>query len=65
DPEWGYDEVPWVVGRQRFGRITVANSDAAATCLTHAAFDQGHRAVQELLGDVLRPEFQYPWAERT
>jgi len=65
DPEWGYDEVPWVVGRQRFGRITVANSDAAATCLTHAAFDQGHRAVQELIGDVLRPEFQYPWAERT
>jgi len=65
DPDWGYDEVPWVVGRKRFGRITVANSDAAATSLTHAAIDQGHRAVTELLTDVIRPEFQYPWVERT
>jgi len=65
DPEWGYDEVPWVVGRQRHGRITIANSDAAAVSLTHAAMDQAHRAVQELLTDVIRPEFQYPWAERT
>ena len=65
DPEYGYDEAPWVVGRERFGRITVANSDAAATCLTQAAFDQAHRAVQELITDVIRPEFQYPWAERT
>jgi spermidine dehydrogenase len=65
DPEWSYDEAPWVKGRKRFGRITVANSDAAAVCLTQAAFDQAHRAVGELLTDVIRPEFQYPWAERT
>ena len=65
DPDWGYDEAPWVVGRQRFGRIAIANSDAAAISLTQAAFDQAHRAVQELLTDVIRPEFQYPWAERT
>lgn len=65
DPEWGYDEAPFVVGRKRFGRITIANSDAAAVSLTSAAFDQAHRAVQELLTDVIRPEFQYPWAERT
>ncbi len=65
DPDWGYDEPPWVQGRKRFGRITIANSDAAAICLTQAAFDQAHRAVNELLTDVLRPEFQYPWAERT
>ena len=65
DPDWGYDEAPWVLGRKRFGRIAIANSDAAATCLTQAAFDQAHRAVQELLTDVIRPEFQYPWAERT
>jgi len=64
DPEWGYDEVPWVVGRKRFGRIAIANSDAAAVCLTSAAFDQAHRAVDELLTDVIRPDFQYPWAER-
>ena len=65
DPNWGYDETPWVMGRQRFGRITIANSDAAAISLTQAAFEQAHRAVQELLTDVIRPEFQYPWAERT
>ncbi len=65
DPDWGYDEAPWVLGRKRFGRIGIANSDAAATCLTQAAFDQAHRAVQELITDVIRPEFQYPWAERT
>ncbi len=65
DPDWSYDEAPWVVGRQRFGRITIANSDAAAISLTQAAFEQAHRAVQELLTDVIRPEFQYPWAERT
>ncbi len=52
-------------GRQRFGRITVANSNAAATSLTHATIDQAQRAVQELLTDVIRPEFQHPWAERT
>ena len=57
--------MPCVRGRQRFGRITIANSDAAAICLTQAAFDQANRAVNELLDDVLRPEFQYPWAERT
>ena len=65
DPDWGYDEAPWVLGRKRFGRIAIANSDAAASCLTQAAFDQAHRAVQELLTDVVRPEFQYPWSERT
>ena len=65
DPDWGYDEAPWVLGRKRFGRIAIANSDAAAVCLTQAAFDQAHRAVRELITDVIRPEFQYPWAERT
>ena len=65
DPDRGYDEAPWVLGRKRFGRIAIANSDAAASCLTQAAFDQAHRAVQELLTDVIRPDFQYPWSERT
>lgn len=65
DPDWGYDEAPWVLGRKRFGRIAIANSDAAATSMTQAAFDQAHRAVQELITDVIRPEFLFPWAERT
>jgi len=65
DPDWGYDEAPWVLGRKRFGRITIANSDAAAISMTQAAFDQAHRAVQELVTDVIRPDFRFPWAERT
>jgi spermidine dehydrogenase len=48
DPEWGPNEYPWVVGRQCFGRIAIANSDADGVCLTQAAFDQGYRAVYEL-----------------
>lgn len=49
DPEWAEHERPWVIGRAQFGRISIANSDAAATPLTQAAIDQGHRAVQEVL----------------
>ena len=48
DPDWSPEEVPWVVARQRFGRITIANTDAAGICLTQAAFDQAYRAVDEL-----------------
>lgn len=50
DPEWPEAERPWVIARQRFGRIGIANSDAAHEAETHAAIDEGHRAVQELLG---------------
>ena len=48
DPDWSAEEVPWVRARQKFGRITIANSDAVGICLTQAAFDQAHRAVDEL-----------------
>ncbi len=48
DPAWKPGEEPWAVGRQRFGRITVANSDAAARAETDAAIDEAHRAVQEI-----------------
>jgi spermidine dehydrogenase len=48
DPEWPESEQPCVIGRQRFGRITIANSDAAAYAYTDAAIDQAYRAVQEL-----------------
>lgn len=57
DPEWSHTETPCVRGRQRFGRITVANSDAAGVALTQAAFDQANRAVREILTDVIRPDF--------
>ena len=50
DPDWSEEERPWVIGRKRFGRIAIANSDAAADAYADAAIDQAHRAVMELLG---------------
>jgi spermidine dehydrogenase len=50
DPDWSEDEKPWVLGRKQFGRIAIANSDAAGEAYTDAAIDQGYRAVQELAG---------------
>jgi spermidine dehydrogenase len=38
-----------VIGRQRFGRIAIANSDSGAAAYTDSAIDQAHRAVTELL----------------
>lgn len=65
DPDWGSrTDAPWVVARQRFGRIAIANSDAAATSLTSAAFAQAHRAVMELVNDVIRPVYDFRWSER-
>jgi spermidine dehydrogenase len=49
DPRWRKGEEPWVVGRQPFGRITIANSDAGASAYTDVAIDQAHRAVDELI----------------
>jgi spermidine dehydrogenase len=43
-------ERPHVIGRQRFGPIAIANSDAGAAAYTDSAIDQAHRAVGELLG---------------
>ena len=43
------DQLPHIVGRKRFGRITTANSDSGAAAYTSSAIDQGPRAVAELL----------------
>ena len=48
DPAWNVDPPPNVVGRQRYGNIAIANSDAGADAFTHTAFDQAWRAVNEL-----------------
>ena len=45
---------PNVVGRARFGQITIANSDAGGAAYTDSAINQGHRAVSELLPSALR-----------
>ena len=39
---------PGPVGRQAFGRITIANSDAIDVSLVQSAIGQAHRAVKEL-----------------
>ena len=53
DPiEWALfdpDDRPCVIGSRRFGRISIANSDAAATPHTDAAIDEAHRAAREQL----------------
>jgi spermidine dehydrogenase len=49
DPHWAPDERPCVIGRKRFGRISIANSDAGASAYTDTAIDQAYRAVQEQL----------------
>jgi spermidine dehydrogenase len=49
DPDWKKGEEPWVVGRQRYGRIAIANSDAGAEAETDVAIDEAHRAVRELV----------------
>jgi spermidine dehydrogenase len=50
DPFWiDGGPQPCVTARQPFGRIAIANADAAAYAYTDAAIDQAHRAVSELL----------------
>ena len=49
DPDWPEAERPNVIGRKRCGRITIANTDAAATAYTDTAINEAHRAVGELL----------------
>jgi spermidine dehydrogenase len=42
------EEPPNVIGRARFGRIAVANSDAGARATIDSAIDQAHRAIEDL-----------------
>ncbi len=48
DPDVPPEQRPHVIGRQRFGSITIANSDAGAAAFTNQAIDEAHRAVEEL-----------------
>jgi spermidine dehydrogenase len=49
DPDVAPEQRPHVIGRQRFGQVTIANADAGAAAFTNQAIDEAHRAVQELL----------------
>ena len=44
------DQMPNLIGRVRFGRIAIANSDAGMAAYTDVAMNQAYRAVHELLG---------------
>jgi spermidine dehydrogenase len=54
EPELPESEQPQVVGRARFGRIAIANSDSGGGAYTDVAIDQAYRAVNELLGTAAR-----------
>jgi spermidine dehydrogenase len=50
DPTPNPDEVPYAVrGRQAFGRISIANTDAAGEDSSQVAMEQAYRAVHEVM----------------
>jgi spermidine dehydrogenase len=51
DPDSFFDGgvTPCEIARRRFGRVGIANSDAAAAAYTDQAIDQAYRAVQDLV----------------
>jgi spermidine dehydrogenase len=54
EPTWEENQRPDAIGRQTFGNISIANSDAAGRAYADAAIDQAHRAVNELIGQHVR-----------
>jgi len=48
DPEWEEGRAPHELGRKRFGRIAIANSDSEASAYVQGAIDAAARAVVEL-----------------
>jgi spermidine dehydrogenase len=56
DAELPESQRPNVVGRAKFGLITIANSDAGGAAYTDSAINQAHRAVSELLGIGLKAQ---------
>ena len=42
------EQAPWIAARQPFGRIAIANSDAAANAMAEGAIGEAHRAVMDL-----------------
>jgi spermidine dehydrogenase len=49
DPDWPEGQAPHEIGRARFGRISIANSDSEARAYLDAAVDAAWRAVAEQL----------------
>ena len=51
-PDWGRDKGPHINGRAQIGRISIANSDAAAYAYVDGAIDAADRAVNEQLANA-------------
>tara|TARA_B110000046_G_scaffold179665_1_gene209204 strand:+ start:1495 stop:3366 length:1872 start_codon:yes stop_codon:yes gene_type:complete len=49
DPRWGPGQAPHELGRQPFGRISIANSDSEALAYVQSAIDASIRAVGEVV----------------
>src|SRR5215469_981172 len=49
DPEWPKGQAPHIIGRQRFGRVAIANADSGAEAETSVAIAQALRACREVL----------------
>ncbi|MEM9689760.1 MAG: NAD(P)-binding protein [Pseudomonadota bacterium] len=50
EPDYATEsDKPWVIGRQVYGRIAIANSDAGAAANTDSAISQAYRAVTDAL----------------
>ncbi|HWW82172.1 MAG TPA: hypothetical protein VNZ26_01140, partial [Vicinamibacterales bacterium] len=64
DPvEWALstpDDRACIVGRKQFGRISIANADAAGSSHTDAAIDMAHRAVREVIESRSRGYWSTP-----
>jgi spermidine dehydrogenase len=48
-PDWPVQERPWLRARRPFGRIAIANCDAANYAMAEASFSEAHRAIREVL----------------
>ena len=48
DPDVPLEERPHVIGRKRFGLVSVANTDSGAAAFTNQAMDEANRAVEEV-----------------
>ena len=49
DPEWPPGKAPHLIGRQRFGRVAIANADSGAEAETSIAIAEALRACKEVL----------------
>ena len=47
--QWPVEKRHWIKGRERYGNISIAATDAASNAMTEAAIEQAFRAVNDLI----------------